>query len=307
MALRRDVQKSLARDGMVLSDPKAEMRLTRIEAGTRLLGRFVGVSRPDEESQGHWIVEGVEGRVHVVPEPDWLADWRAQKLDPGDVVSLWGVVVGAAQGRGRTLTQPMRHGRLEEIEAAPLGASILDLEAVRGLTKSPAPPQPSQEDSGRGFVARWQAALERRRGRLENQGVIDRSALAASPESERGPVLQELEREVEGRMKLRLAARLTFDEIQRLFPKREIEHARRIVGGLYQGSLVAYAYDEAGGQYVVLRTGGTLTVIPTRKRDLELGREIRARSHIVEGPGHERQRIAWQLEDTRELDRGRER
>jgi hypothetical protein len=70
---------------------------------------------------------------------------------------------------------------------------------------------------------------------------------------------------------------------------------------------VAYAYDEAGGQYVVLRTGGTLTVIPTRERDLKLGREIRARSHLVEGPEHERQRIAWQLEDTRELDRGPER
>ena len=81
-------------------------------------------------------------------------------------------------------------------------------EVVRGLTKNPALPAPSQEDPGRGFVARWQAALERRRGRLESQGVIDRSALAASAESERGPLLQALEREVEGRMKLRLAARL---------------------------------------------------------------------------------------------------
>ena len=86
-----------------------------------------------------------------------------------------------------------------------------------------------------------------------------------------------------------------------------LEHARRIVGGLYRGSLGGYAYDEAGGRYVVLRTGGTLTVIPTHERDLELGSEMRARSHLVEGPGHERQRIAWQLEDTRELDRGRER
>src|SRR5271157_1399936 len=62
----------------------------RIEAGTRLLGRFVGVSRPDEESLGHWIVERVEGRVRAVPEPAWLADWRSQKLEPGDVVSLLG-------------------------------------------------------------------------------------------------------------------------------------------------------------------------------------------------------------------------
>jgi len=80
-----------------------------------------------------------------------------------------------------------------------------------------------------------------------------------------------------------------------------------IVGGLNRGSLVAYAYDEAGGQYLVLRTGGTLTVIATHERDLELGRETQASSHLVEDPEHERQRIAWQLEDTRELDRGRER
>src|SRR5271166_3714284 len=65
--------------------------------------RSVRVSTEPRQLQGHWIVEGVEGRVHVVPEPPWLADWRAQKLDPGDVVSLWGVVVGAAQGRRRTL------------------------------------------------------------------------------------------------------------------------------------------------------------------------------------------------------------
>jgi hypothetical protein len=79
------------------------------------------------------------------------------------------------------------------------------------------------------------------------------------------------------------------------------------MGGLYRGSLGAYAYDEAGARSVVLRTGGTLTVIPMHERDLELGREIRVKSHLVEGPGHERQRTAWQLEDTRELGRGRER
>jgi hypothetical protein len=242
----------------------------------------------------------------VVPEPAWLADWRSEKLEPGDVVSLWGVVVGAAEGRARTLTQPMRHGRLEEMEAAPIGASILDLEVVRGLTRSTAPAR-SQEGSARGFAARWQAAIERRRGRLESEGVLDRSMLSASHESKQARALQELERDVEVRMKQRLGARLTFDEIQRVFPKREIEHARRIVGGLYRGSLVAYAYDEAGGRYVVLRTAGTLTVIPTHERDLELGREIQASSRLVEGPEHERRRIAWQLEDTRELDRGRER
>jgi hypothetical protein len=54
---------------------------------------------------------------------------------------------------------------------------------------------------------------------------------------------------------------------------------------------------------VVLRTAGTLTVIPTHERDLELGSEIAP----CRRPGARARRIAWQLEDTRELDRGRER
>jgi len=56
---------------------------------------------------------------------------------------------------------------------------------------------------------------------------------------------------------------------------------------------------------VVLCTAGALTAISTHERDLELRTEIQARSHLVEGPEHKRQQIAWHLEDMRELDRGR--
>ena len=43
-------------------------------------------------------------------------------------------------------------------------------------------------------MARWQAALERRRGRLENEGVLDRSALSASQEPKQARALKDLER-----------------------------------------------------------------------------------------------------------------
>ena len=306
MALRRDVQKSLARDGIVLGDPDAEMRFTRIEAGTDVLGRFVGVTRPEEESEGHWIVEGVEGRVHVVPESAALGEWRSsERLEPGDVVSLRGVRLVSAEGGGRTVIQPLHHGRLEEIEAAPVGVTVLDLEAIRTLRAVALLSRPSPEAGTRGFSLRWRDALERRRALLERAGMLGAGALGASPEREQARSLDELEREVEARMKQRLRTALTFDEVQRLFPGREIEHARRIAGGLYRGPLVAYAYDEAGGRYAVLRTGGVLTAIPTNRRDLALGKEVRARSRLVEHAEHERRRIVWQLEDTRELDRGR--
>ncbi len=123
MALRRDVQKSIARDGIVLEDPDAEMRFTRIEACTHVFGLFVEVTRPEEESQGHWIVEGIEARVHVLPESVALGEWRSSEgLEPGGVVSLRGVHLASLEGGGRTVIQPLHHGRLEEIETAPVRA-----------------------------------------------------------------------------------------------------------------------------------------------------------------------------------------
>jgi hypothetical protein len=52
MALRRDIHQNLARDGILLGDPCLGMQLMQSEAGTYLLGGFVGASRPEEESQG---------------------------------------------------------------------------------------------------------------------------------------------------------------------------------------------------------------------------------------------------------------
>jgi len=97
----------------------------------------------------------------------------------------------------------MRHGQLEEIEAVPVRTSILDVEVVPDLTRSAPPPTRSQEDSARGFAARWQAAPERRPGRLVSEGVLDRSAHPASQQPKRAPPLQELDRDVEARIKLR--------------------------------------------------------------------------------------------------------
>jgi hypothetical protein len=88
-----------------------------------------------------------------------------------------------------------------------MGTSILDVDVTRGLTRSAPPPTRSQEGSARGFAARWQAALERRPGRLVSEGVLDRSAHSASQEPKRPRPLQELARDVEVPMKLRLGER----------------------------------------------------------------------------------------------------
>ena len=306
MALRRDVQRSMARDGIVLGDPGAELRLTRIEPGTRLLGRFVGVTRAEEESPGHWILEGVEGRVHVVPESAALDHWRSsERLEPGDLVSLRGVCLPAAEGGGgQTLTQAIRHGRLEEIETAPLGVTVLDLEAVRSV-RSGELSRPSPDASVRGFAARWRAAVEQRRAMLERAGMLGAGPLRTRPEAAQGRSLDELERDVEARMKQRLRAALTFEEIERLVPRKPIERAREGLGMTHRGTLVAYAYDEAGGRYAILDTGRTLTAIPTADRGLEPGRRVLARARMVDVRERELRRVAWQLEDARERDRGR--
>jgi len=305
MALRRDIQRSLARDGILLGDPDAPMQLTRVEAGTHVLGRFVGVSRPEEEGQGYLLVEGVEGRVHVVPESAALEGWRSRnEIEPGVVVSLRGVEVRTEEGEARTLTQVLRHGRLEEIEAGPLGATVFDLEAMRGVREGGLS-SACQSEGQRGFAGRWRTALEQRRTLLERDGALGGDALRTGTDQDRARSLADLERGVEARMKQRLGARLSFDEVQRLYPGRELERARNVVGGLYQGTFVAYAYDQAGDYYAVLRAGGMLIALPTEQKGLELGKEVRARSHLVEGQERERRRITWQLEDTRELDRGR--
>jgi len=305
MALRRDIQRSLARDGLLLGDPDAPMQLTRIEAGAYVLGRFVGVSRPEEEGQGYLLLEGVEGWVHVVPESPALAGWRSRNgIEQGEVVSLRGVEVRSAGGEAGTLTQAIRHGRLEEIEAGPLGVTVLDLEVVRSLREG-GPSSPAQDKGPRGFAARWRSALEERLATLERDGTLGSDVQRASSDPSRARSLGEIERNIEARMKQRLRARLTFDEVRGLFPGRELERARNVAGSTYRGTFVAYAYDEAGGHYVVLRTAGMLTAFPSEQRGLEPGKEVRARSHHVEGQERERRRVAWQLEDTRELDRGR--
>jgi len=114
------------------------MRLTRIEAGTRLLGHFVGVSRGDDESQGHWIVEGSKAGSTWCPSLSG-SPMGAARNGSGPATSRACGEWSLEPPKGKALTQPMRYGRLEEIEAVPMDTSILDLEVVRGLERSTTP------------------------------------------------------------------------------------------------------------------------------------------------------------------------
>ncbi len=136
--------------------------------GTHVLGRFVGVTRPEEESQGHWIVEVAEGYVHLMPESAPLGAWRRrERLDAGGGVKLRGVHLASAEGGEPTRVHAIGHGRLEEIEAAPIGVTMLDLEAIRTLREFAAPAGGAHLRGDRALGASEidRAGLGRRRGR----------------------------------------------------------------------------------------------------------------------------------------------
>ena len=71
-----------------------------------------------KRARANHFLEGVEGRVHEMGP-------AGRGCEP-----CVGVEVSLCGGEARTLTQAIRHGRLEEIEAAPLGVTVLDLEVA---------------------------------------------------------------------------------------------------------------------------------------------------------------------------------
>ena len=104
-------------------------------------------------------------------------------------------------------------------------------------------------------------------------------------------------------MKQRERRPLTLSEAQRLGAKALV-HAAPESGRIYRGRVVAMAEDEAGARYVVLDTGRYVTAIPAAGQTFERGRELRARSRMVESPAEGRRVLAWQIDDL-ELERRR--
>lgn len=306
MQLSRDLQKSLWRHGRPLVEPGAPQKLSRIMPGGELRGRVAGRAVDEATDEAYLVLEGSDGTVHFVPETPEMERARGEsRLEVGRVVTLRGRGMGG-DGKGGTRVEVLDHGRLEELGAVREPATILDLEAARAVRARG--DAPALVPTRSGFFARFREAVRSRLSLLAESGLVRESALEPAAADRRQLVLvATAEERIEMAMKQRERRALTLLEAQRLGAK-ELVHTAPESGRIYRGRVVAMAEDEAGARYVVLDTGRYATAIPARGQTFERGRELRARSRMVESPADRRRALAWQIDDLdQERRRGRER
>jgi type IV secretory pathway VirD2 relaxase len=305
MQLLGDVQKSLARGDLALTDPAALRELVRLEPGMALRGRIAGTTSNELGDAPFLVLEATDGRVLLVVQTPATEERRGQGgLRRGHVVTLR-EHESVSMGRRVRWTEIQEHGRLRDLVRTRELATVLDLEALersRSAVLSKGHPAPS-----RGFARAWARAVEGRLARLAEAGWLVR----AGPESERagGPAwvaLPEAVPKLALQAKQRDRSALSFAEVERLAGKG-LEQADPSVGQR-EGTLVAYAHDAQGRRYAALDVGSHLVAIPSQRRDLAIGSRVGATLERAPDERGLEPRAGWQLTDRereRDLGRGR--
>ncbi|MCZ7618414.1 MAG: DUF3363 domain-containing protein [Myxococcota bacterium] len=297
-----DIQKSLARSYALVTDRHAPLVFTRMEAGVEVTGRIAGAGLDEARDEPFLILEGTDGKRHLVPQTAEILRVREQgRLRPGSVVTLRAHAPG--RGPGPQRMEIIEHGRLRDLRRTETGSTALDRDALRSIRETGSLP-PGIAAGGRGFFRQWRSAVLARGRVLEREGLIrpvGNGALGRAYEISEGA-----ERMVEARMDDRGRVPMNLRELERSHGK-EVELARARAGLAYRGELVAYATGDDDTSYAILDTGRRLTAVPTDRRDLEVGHTVRARAQAVtDEQTRERRRLAWALDDIEhERDRGR--
>jgi hypothetical protein len=302
MQLLGDVQKSLARGDLAITDPAALREVVRLRPGVMVRGRVAGTT-PNELGEAPFLVlEATDGRVLLIPQTPAMEERRGEGgLRRAHVVTLreHGSV---RAGRSVRWTEIQEHGRLRDLVRARELATVLDLEVME---RSRAGSRPEEPAPSRGFARAWARALAGRRLRLAEAGLLVR----AGPENERsgGAVwvaLPQTASRIALQAKQRERSALSFEEVEALSGKR-LEQASPSAGR-HKGTLVAHAHDDQGHRFAVLDVGSRLVAIPNQRRDLEIGSRVEARlERAPREPGVEPQ-VGWQLTDReREREHGR--
>lgn len=305
LQLSRDILKTRAAARAQILDVHAPSVLTRMEPGVAVSGRVVGAGLDEGSGRAFLLVEGVDGRVHHVPQTHEMVRARGEGgLRRGQLVRLSMPERAAAPTRVRI----QEFGTLEELEGAARRHTVVDLEALRWARETGGPPPPAT--TRRGFFAHWREALAARFPRLERLGVLRREhASAGSGGFARFRAVEGAERRIESTMRSRERTPMSLDEVQgqATKPLRFVEPQARTV---YRGRMVAYAEGRGGERYAVLDTGRHWTAVRTERTDLALQSDVLARARWVEQEGEQRRVLAWQLDDLereRHHERGRER
>ena len=304
MQLLGDVQKSLGRGDLGITDPSASREVVRLEPGMRVRGRVAGTAANELGEAPFLVLEATDGRVLLVPETPAMEARRGEGgLRRGHVVTL--LEHESVQGGRRVRwTEVQEHGRLRDLVRTRELATVLDLEA---LGRSRPAPRTEPPAAPRGFARAWARAVEGRRERLAAVGLLVR----VGPESDRGAgtswvAVPRAEPQVALQTKQRDRSSLSFSEAEAL-AGREIEHANAS-NHQHDGQLVAWAHDEHGQRFLVLDVGWKLVAIPNQRRDLEIGSRVSATLERMPAERSRESQLGWQITDReRERDRGRSR
>jgi hypothetical protein len=208
-----------------------------------------------------------------------------------------------SDGRRIRWTEIHEHGRLRDLVKIQEAATVLDVEALeRARSEAAAPASPAPP---RGFGRAWARAVEGRLPLLAEAGLVVR----AGPETERSGgtgwlALPQAAPRVSLRTKQRDGSTLSFQEVEAVSGK-QLEAAERSLGR-YDGTLIAWARDAHGQHFLVLDLGSRLVAIPSQRRQLELGSQVRVRFERAAAERGLGLREGWQVVDReRELERGR--
>jgi hypothetical protein len=302
MQLLGDVQKSLARGDLGITDAAALREVVRLEPGMAVRGRVAGTTSNELGDKPFLVLEATDGRVLLIPQTPAMEERRGDGgLRRGHVVTLQ--EHGSVRlGRSVRWTEIQEHGRLRDLAKTHELATVLDLEVLEraragARTEDPEPP--------RGFARAWARALAGRRLRLAEAGLLVR----AGPESERSGraawvALPQTASRIALQAKQRERSALSFEEVGALSGKR-LEQANESAGR-HQGMLVAHAHDDQGQRFAVLEVGARLVAIPSQRRDIEIGSRVEARLERAPREAGIEPQVGWQLTDReREREHGR--
>jgi len=287
-----DVQRLLAHQGIAL--PDAPMRKTELEAGQELVGRVAGTYEEEASGKAQLLVESTDGVLHVIEQTPAIARTRGEgRLRADSVVSLVGSSF-ESEGRSVRYLEVEEHGPLGQLRQAAAPETVLDREALRGLSGGGQGGRAARNLSR--FAVAFSEEVESRSGVLERAGLVrsdGRGGWSVRP----GAV-----DEVERRIRLSRSQARTVEELERE-PGRPVEHADPsrsvVVRGVYRGVV----RDERGDRFAVVEDERARTLVPVGSEvpSHGVGREVEARVREEEGRRGRQRALAWQVD---ELDRG---
>lgn len=164
----------------LLSDPRAIPVVTRLEAGQRLTGRVLGTSLDEDRDRLLLMLEGTDGRVHLLYENSALQSAREMgDLKPETLVSIQAEKTEGRDGRSFTRTRVIDHGitiplRGSKLESVQIAESVLrqeleQEEKSRTVELSAAPITDTQEPGLAGFAALFHRQLQEYRAKAERK------------------------------------------------------------------------------------------------------------------------------------------